>query len=117
VSSGVQVPAAATQGFEKGRTTMAEVQAKLGAPTVRTSNGAGGTIFVYSGVTATTRAATFLPIVGAFAGGADTRMTSVTLTFDPHGVLTDVQRTEMQSGSHLGASQPQVSQKLPSQRP
>jgi hypothetical protein len=55
------------------------------------------------------KAANFIPIVGAFVGGADTENTNVTLDFDQNSVLTNYSATQgsssMGTGINSGARQ------------
>jgi hypothetical protein len=57
---------------------------------------------IYSYTHATTRASTFIPIVGAVVGGADVRGSTVTLTYDANGVLANYSASSMQSGATTG---------------
>ena len=55
------------------------------------------------------KAANFIPIVGAFAGGADTENTNVTLDFDKDSLLTNYSASQgsssMGTGINSGARQ------------
>lgn len=86
-SSGVRVTDDQISQFKEGQTTQQEVITALGAPTSRMRNSDGTTILMYTYAEARTRGATFIPIVGMFAGGVDTRYSSVSMTFDKDGVL------------------------------
>jgi outer membrane protein assembly factor BamE (lipoprotein component of BamABCDE complex) len=93
-SSGVKVDPDKLSQFTPGKTTYADVVEQFGKPTTRVITGTGETILVYAYLSAQARPETFIPIVGAFAGGADVESTSVSLTFDRHGIL---ERTAGQS--------------------
>ncbi|MFW8567034.1 hypothetical protein [Orrella sp. 11846] len=75
--------------FQEGVTTTNDVIASLGKPfnVLRKSDGTTSMTYVYS--EASVHPATFIPIVGVFAGGADTKGTSVILNFDKNGKLID----------------------------
>src|SRR5690554_6309650 len=86
-SSGVRVTDDQMSQFKEGQTTKQDVIAALGQPTTTMRNSDGTTMVMYTYSEARTRGSTFIPIVGAFAGGVDTRSSNVVLTFDQRGVL------------------------------
>lgn len=51
--------------------------------------------------------ATFVPIVGLFAGSATSKMSQLTLTFDDQGIVRHIQTGQTQATSGAGASPPQ----------
>lgn len=73
-------------GFKEGQTTQEEVISRLGQPTLIT-NSTDRTIMVYSFTHAQARPASFIPIVGLFAGGADVRSSSASFVFGKDGKL------------------------------
>lgn len=101
-SSGVQVTEQQTSAFEKGKTTRQEVIAKLGKPTMQTNLGDGTKLVQYTYAEATVRPSTFIPFVGAFVGGADSRSSHVALKFDAQDKLIDVTSSESQMGTATG---------------
>lgn len=62
-------------------------------------------MLIYSFSHAQARPASFIPVVGLFAGGADVRSSSVVLTFDRLGILLDysVHRSATGMGTGLSA--------------
>jgi hypothetical protein len=72
--------------FKVGVATYANV-AKLGKPTSISSNSDGERIIIYATVNARPKAATFIPIVGMFAGGATGETYMATFVFGPDGLL------------------------------
>lgn len=88
-SGGVKVTEEQVRKFEVGKTTYAEVVKELGPPTSVTASSNGTRTAIYSYVMAKAKAASFIPVVGLFAGGADTRHTMTTFRFDATGVLTE----------------------------
>ncbi len=88
-SYGTKVDANQAAGFVKGKTTYSEVINKLGKPSQTAVSSDGIKVISYVHVEYSTKAATFIPIVGIFAGGADTQNSTVELTFDSHDVLTN----------------------------
>ncbi|GGF00723.1 hypothetical protein GCM10011611_02900 [Aliidongia dinghuensis] len=87
MSSGTEVKQEQLADLQKGKTTYAEVVSKFGPPNSSTVTSEGAKIISYVHTETQAKAATFIPIVGAFAGGATGKMTNVTMTFDSSGVL------------------------------
>jgi outer membrane protein assembly factor BamE (lipoprotein component of BamABCDE complex) len=104
VSSGVEVKPEQTSDFRPGVTTRQEVVARLGNPTTTATLPDGSTMLVYAFSAAQARPASFIPIIGAFAGGADARSSMVSFQFTPAGVLKSSSSTASQSGSQLGTT-------------
>ncbi len=100
-SSGVQVAPEKVSQFKVGVSTEPEVIAALGPPTGTTVNGEGRMI-TYTGATAQVRGATFIPIVGLFAGGHDIKSSSTVFKFGIDGKLKDVSTTNSNTGTSLG---------------
>src|SRR5216684_4527323 len=67
-SGGVKVTEQQVRKFEVGKTTYAEVVKELGPPTSVMSNSNGTRSASYSYVMAKAKAASFIPVVGLFAG-------------------------------------------------
>ena len=88
--------------FKPGETTEAQVAALLGQPNMRTRLPDGTVMVIYSYAEYSTRPATFIPIVGAFVGGADTRSSAVTLRFDKDGKLIDTSSSSTTFGTGMG---------------
>lgn len=101
-SSGVQVNEADIAHFQRGQTTYAEVVRQLGYPTTNLTLDDGSRVSIYSYAQVQARPETFIPIIGAFVGGADTKMTSVSLTFDQRGVLKAMTSSNSQLGTGTG---------------
>jgi hypothetical protein len=92
-SSGTQVRDSQLTQFQEGVTTESDVVRALGPPTAISSNSNGSAVLVYTGAHAQAKAATFIPIVGLFAGGATAEATSVGFRFGPDHRLIDYQVT------------------------
>ena len=102
-STGVRVDEKNLQSFKKGETTYSEVVARLGQPTSSTVMADGQRMIMYTYAQAQARPETFIPIVGAFGGGADYKL------FERHayvrfwkGVLTQYSSTQSQFGTGTG---------------
>jgi len=102
VSMGTKVDQEKMAQFVKGKTTYTEVIQQLGKPTQSTMNSDGSRMVVYTYVQSQMRAANFIPIVGAFTGGADTENTSVTLNFDKDSLLTNYSASQGSSSIGTG---------------
>lgn len=100
-SGGTQVSQEAATQFVEGKTTETEIVAKLGKPTsVAISNGARS--IGYAGAQYNIKAASFIPIVGLFAGGADVQVTSVVYEIDKSGVLQKIQYITQSTSAQNG---------------
>jgi len=99
MSSGTKVDQAQMQQFQKGVTTEAQIIAKLGEPSSQTVKSDGTRTIVYSHIAARPDAVDFVPIVGAFAGGAKSEMDIAMFNFDASGVLKDYSATS--SNAHV----------------
>jgi hypothetical protein len=89
VATGTQVKDSALTQFQKGVTTETDVERALGPPTSTTMSSDGTRSMSYSGVHAQPKAASFIPVVGLFAGGASSQVSMVTLRFGQDGKLLD----------------------------
>ena len=114
-ATGVRVSPEQVAEFKPGQATEAQVLQRLGAPTSRMSLGDGSVILVYSYADYRMRPASFIPIVGAFAGGADTSSSAVSLRFGKDGKLIDTSSYATATGTGLGASAGKVEPKTPDQ--
>ena len=101
-ASGVKVTDDQLSQFHEGQSTKQQVIAALGQPTMTMRNADGTTMVMYTYSEARTRASTFIPIVGAFAGGVDSRASTAVLTFDQDGVLKNTSSSSSQYGTATG---------------
>jgi outer membrane protein assembly factor BamE (lipoprotein component of BamABCDE complex) len=104
MSMGKKVDQEKVSQFVKGKTTYAEVVQELGKPTQSTIHSDGTRTALYTYVQSQAKAASFIPIVGAFMGGADVESTTTTLSFDKKSVLTSYTATEGGSSTGTGLS-------------
>ncbi len=102
VSSGTKVTQQQISAFEVGKTTEAQVIAALGPPNGTATATDGTKSDVYMHVAAHATAATYIPIVGAFAGGAKSTTDSVTFNFDAHGMLKSSSSSSGQNTVNTG---------------
>lgn len=82
----------------KGKTTKQEVLRLLGAPTGKTDMGEQGEMWRYTYSRTNVRASTFIPIVGAFAGGVDTHTHDMSIGFDTNGVVKTISEFDSVGG-------------------
>jgi len=95
-SQGVMVSEEKTQEFKEGVTTEQEIRQKLGPPsTVESSK--KGKVLIYEGGKLKYKAETFIPVVGIFAGGADTKSSKVIFQIGTDGKLKSINRSESTS--------------------
>lgn len=103
-SVGRKLDQGAVDRIKKGETTRNEVLKWLGSPDQIMRMGNGDVIFQYMYVRATAKPETYIPIVGAFAGGANIQNQMVMVTFGPDGVVKDIISTYGATESGVGAS-------------
>jgi outer membrane protein assembly factor BamE (lipoprotein component of BamABCDE complex) len=103
-STGVQVDENALTSFQKGKTTVNEVIARLGQPTSNILLNTGQRIIGYTYIQAQARPESFIPIIGPLVGGADSHFSNVSLTFDQNGILQSFSSTQSQFGSAHGGA-------------
>jgi len=95
-SQGVIVSEEKTQEFKEGVTTEQEIRQKLGPPsTVESSK--KGKVLIYEGGKLKYKAETFIPVVGLFAGGADTQSSKVIFEIGTDGKLKSIIRSDSTS--------------------
>jgi outer membrane protein assembly factor BamE (lipoprotein component of BamABCDE complex) len=94
-TSGTQVDQAQIDQFQKGVTTVSEVQAKLGQPQQTVHNPDGSLGLIYTSRNATGNAQSHVAYA-RWLGGAETTITTrnVTFVFDSRGKLADTNTTE-----------------------
>ncbi len=105
----------AVNKIQKDITTKQQVAELLGNPDRVTTSG-NICMWTYQYARASAKAATFIPIAGAFAGGMNTQSQVVMIRFDQDGIVRDVtdSHSGMESDSGLAtqrrASMPDVEQ-------
>jgi hypothetical protein len=90
--------------FKKGVTTPEEVVAKLGNPISSSVNSTGVRSLVYVFAHAQARPASFIPFIGPFVGGTDSRSSSVVFVFGADGKMLDYHASQSQMGTGTGFS-------------
>jgi hypothetical protein len=99
VAGGTQVKESQLSQFHKGKTTVSEVVNALGDPNTNSLLPDGSRMLCYAYVQAAARPETFIPIVGAFVGGADSRSNTTCFQFADNGILKGYTSTSSKFGS------------------
>lgn len=102
ISSGTRVEESALQQFRKGTTTQADVEKALGKPQTVTLGSDGTHSVAYVFTSAHAKGASFIPIVGLFAGGAVGQTRVVIFHFGLDGKLTDYSSTASDADMNIG---------------
>lgn len=95
-SSGVKIDQDQLGGIKVGVTTEAEVRQKLGAPTSILSM-PDGKVLIYSHASSQIKGASFIPIIGAFAGGAEINVSSASIGLNLDGIVKYITSSDMKS--------------------
>ena len=101
-ASGTQIKQDQLTQLQKGKTTYSQVISEFGEPQNQTMMSDGSRVVIYSYAQVQTRPETFIPFVGAFVGGADTKTNSVTFTFNSDGTLKDYSSSTGTMGTGMG---------------
>lgn len=101
-TTGTQIDAGQVKAFERGVTTRAEIESKLGQPNMVQTLPDGRAILTYTYAHAQARVASFIPVVGLFAGGSDVKAQTVSIFLDAQGHFESSQSVNSQYGSGLG---------------
>ena len=81
VSYGRKIDQSKVAQIKVGSTTRSQVIQLIGSPDQMTTTSSGAVMFNYMFVRATATGATYIPVVGAFAGGANVQNQSVMVAF------------------------------------
>jgi hypothetical protein len=100
MSSGVKVDESKVSSLKAGVTSCAQAIALLGKPTNSSLESNGTRTYTYTYVQMQENAATFIPVVGYFMGGANTENSNFMMTCDAKGVLVSYHAS--QGGSDIG---------------
>ncbi len=86
-AAGKPVTADDAAQFKVGVSTESDVEARLGKPMVTTKSSDGTAVLVYYAGKTQVKAATFIPVVGLFAGGVQSNTAALALVCDANGIL------------------------------
>ncbi len=98
-SSGREVDKSKIATYQKGITPCSQIRADLGQPLETATDADGSKLLTYGKTETTVRGATFIPIVGLFAGGADTEYDFVQIKCDVGDVYVEYKATKGQVGT------------------
>jgi hypothetical protein len=101
-SAGTKIDPQQAAAFQRGEATYADVTGKLGRPTSETVSSDGSRFVSYSWTHTAARPETFIPIVGAFVGGADTRSQVFMFHFGPDLKLIGTSNSNTTVGASTG---------------
>lgn len=103
-SVGRKIDQSKADQIKKGETTREEVRKLIGSPDQITKDSEGTEIWLYMHSTATAKPESFIPLVGAFAGGVNMSSQIITIQFGDDGKVSRM--TSLTSGTELnhGAS-------------
>ena len=104
VTIGRQLDQNSVESIRKGETTKEEVVKLLWSPDQITRDSNGNTIMMYLYMRMTTKAASFIPVVGMFAGGANTQNQTVIIVVGQNGIVSDITSSQGSSESGFGGS-------------
>jgi outer membrane protein assembly factor BamE (lipoprotein component of BamABCDE complex) len=91
--------------IRKGETTEADLISLFGAPTGRCVNSESGAVLTWTYAESRTKGETFIPIAGAFVGGATTSSKTLIVRLDQSGKVLDYSYSSGNTGSS-GMPQP-----------
>ena len=99
-STGVKVDQSKLSSLRTGETTYDQAVALLGKPTNTVMRSDGSRMATYMYIHAQPNAVNFVPVVGAFAGGATSESTTLMVNFGPDGKMTTY--TSSQGSNQVG---------------
>jgi outer membrane protein assembly factor BamE (lipoprotein component of BamABCDE complex) len=89
-TSGRKIDQAKLSQIKTAQTTKQDVIKLIGSPDQITTDGFGNTTFMYQYVRASTKPASFIPIVGAFAGGVNVQNEFAIINIDSNGIVRNM---------------------------
>lgn len=104
MSTGVRVSEQEATSFTVGKSTYADVVAALGEPTTTTIDTSGVRVAVYAYSAMQQRPENFIPYIGPFIAGVDTKSSQVTFVFDRDGILRSTSSSQSQAGAGANLS-------------
>jgi len=101
-SAGTEIDQSATTQIQKGVTTKQQVIALLGAPMGDTLSFDGKEMMFWSYSQTRIKGATFIPVYGLFAGGANMRTTMFQVILGPDKIVQDYLWSDSNIDSRVG---------------
>jgi outer membrane protein assembly factor BamE (lipoprotein component of BamABCDE complex) len=103
-STGKKIDPTALSDFKAGVTTKSEVVQRLGPPQSSSSTSDGTQVVSYYFSESTVNGATFIPVVGLFAGGSKGSASITTFIFDKNEILKSFTTTNSNHQYNMGSS-------------
>ena len=100
-TSGRQIDQAVAAQVQKGD-TKAKVIALLGSPSSASLTGTGKEMLVWVFARSSVKGATFVPVVGLFAGGADMQLTTFQVVLGPDKLVEETLWNEGTTETRMG---------------
>lgn len=88
-----------TQQIKEGESTKSEVKALIGEPAKVSFTANDEEVWDYYHQKSTMRATSLIPIIGIFAGGADTKCTTLTIQFTKEGIVKKIGQGKSSGGA------------------
>ena len=107
VSVGRKIDQTKIEQITAGKTTRNQVVKLIGSPDQITTTAPGNVIFNYVFIHSTPKASTFIPVIGAFAGGANVQNQTLIITFTNDIVSSMINSyggSEMGTGANAATS-------------
>lgn len=115
MSMGTQVTQKQLNGFTKGSTTYSDVTTRLGQPNTISTKSNGTRVALYTYVHSQARPESFIPVVGAFIGGADSKVNTAEFVFDQDNKLLEYSLSESNYGAGTGLASGTYRDRTPDQ--
>lgn len=90
------------KNIKKGETTEQEILTNLGSPMTVSLTPEGLKMMMYMHIYSSAKASAFIPIVGAFAGGADTDTQTLQIWIDENGIVKNYAFSNSQTELNTG---------------
>jgi outer membrane protein assembly factor BamE (lipoprotein component of BamABCDE complex) len=87
-----------TSQIKIGQTSKSEVRSILGEPSMVNFNDKSEETWQYMYMRSQVRGTSFIPVAGAFIGGADIKQNSLTILFDSNGIVKNMGEGLMTGG-------------------
>lgn len=101
-SAGTQIDATQVSKIEKGVTNQQDIRDMFGSPYSSGITADGETFYIYTFARTTTKGATFIPVVGLFAGGSDTQIETLQIWFDKENKVSQFNFSQSNQEVRLG---------------
>ncbi len=103
-SVGTPIDVSATSQLVKGKSTEADAIRIFGPPSHKTLNSEGNVMMMWIHTTASAKPESFIPIVGAFAGGTDVRQQTLTILVGKDGRIVNWTSNDSRQDVGIGGS-------------